>query len=64
MIIHDTDLLTRRQAEELLGLTKRSLDKLAHRKSGPPYYRFSARVIRYTPADLIRWRDEQLVVAQ
>jgi hypothetical protein len=64
MITRDAELLTRDEAEQLLDLPKNYLDNLARRKTGPAFFKFSTRVVRYTRTELLRWRDAQLVTAQ
>jgi hypothetical protein len=64
MITRDAELLTRDEAEQLLDLPKNYLDNLARPRTGPAFFKFSTRVVRYTRTELLRWRDAQLVMAQ
>ncbi|MFC3315248.1 helix-turn-helix transcriptional regulator [Rhizobium rosettiformans] len=49
-----------REAAELLGLSKSTLDKLRHYGTGPRFFRLGRAVI-YDTNDLIAWRDERAV---
>jgi hypothetical protein len=60
----EMELLTRADAERLLDLPRDYLENMARRKTGPAFFKFSSKVVRYTRAELLRWRDAQLVTAQ
>lgn len=49
-----------REAAELLGLSKSTLDKLRHYGTGPRFFRLGRAVI-YDTDDLMAWRDERAV---
>lgn len=51
-------LLRPEQAAELLGMTPRALEAWRHRRQGPPFIR-TQRAIRYAPADLRAWIEQQ-----
>ena len=57
----DTDQLDRLQAAHVLGVSPRVLSNLAKRKKGPPYCKYSAKMIRYTRSDLMKWKQQQIV---
>ena len=57
----DTDQLDRPQAADVLGVSPRVLANLAKRKKGPPYCKYSAKMIRYTRSELMKWKQQQIV---
>jgi len=56
----DERLLDRREVEERFGITKRFLEIAVMRGDGPPFVRLG-RLIRYRPADIRRWIDDNTV---
>ena len=53
------ELLTREQAAEYLGVTKRWLAD--NWREGPEFYRLNARVVRYTYEALDEWLETRFV---
>jgi predicted DNA-binding transcriptional regulator AlpA len=53
-------LLTEKEAAELLGMTPRFLQARRVRGNGPPFVRISSRAIRYRVSDLESWVRDRL----
>lgn len=53
-------LLTERQAGDLLGLTPRALQAWRYRGGGPKFVRISSRAVRYRRRDLMEWVEERV----
>ena len=59
MITRDLDqLLTEKEAAELICYTPRALQNWRVRGGGPKYVKVSARSIRYQRRDVLNWIDE------
>jgi excisionase family DNA binding protein len=52
-----TNYLTTKQAAEVLGFSKRTLEGLRLRGGGPRYLKVGARAVRYRLADLIAFAE-------
>lgn len=56
---HDPDqLLTEKQAAELICYTQRALQNWRQRGGGPKYVKVSARSIRYQRRDVLEWIED------
>lgn len=53
-------LLTRKEAAALLGLTEAALSQMATRREGPKYVR-AGRSVRYRAGDLAEWIESRVV---
>jgi excisionase family DNA binding protein len=53
-IVHQ-EYLTTEQAAALLGFTRRALENLRYRRTGPPFVRVGPKAIRYSKARLHEW---------
>lgn len=58
----DAYFLTSREAAAFLGLSLRTLKHLRSRGTGPPYYQFGDRLLRYRVRDLHVWALEPVQV--
>lgn len=58
----DDELLSTRQAAELLGLSVAWFEKKRWERKGPPYIR-RGRVVRYVKRQLLEWWAANLIVA-
>ena len=56
----DAYFMTSREAAAFLGLSLRTLVRLRSRGTGPPYYQFGDRLLRYRVRDLQAWALEQV----
>lgn len=61
--------ITEREAAEILGLARMTLRQMRSRGSRGanipelPYYKYSARCIRYSLADVLQWKEARKVNA-
>ena len=53
-------LIDEKAAADFLNVTTRTMQSLRQRGGGPRFYALSARLIRYTRADLKAWAGEHL----
>jgi predicted DNA-binding transcriptional regulator AlpA len=53
------DQLTRAEVAELTGLSVRVLADMAFNGKGPPYYRLSRKMLRYSRPELLQWIEDQ-----
>ena len=60
----DTDLLTEREAAELLRLSIRTLQRLHAENAGPAKLRLTERRIAYRRSDLLAWIAERPAAQQ
>jgi hypothetical protein len=63
-MIKDSDQLTRKEAAAAIGVPPSILNNLAKRKEGPPFRKYTGKIIRYTRSELMQWSDQQLVMAR
>lgn len=54
-----SEMLTRKQAAEMLGVSVRWLEE--HRADGPRFYKPSHRIVRYKKSDVEAWLNQRLV---
>ncbi len=54
------ELIPETEAADFLDLTPRSMQAMRQRGDGPPYFRLSARSVKYTRFRLKRWYDSRL----
>lgn len=52
-------LLSPPEVCELIGVKPSTLQKMRHRKKGPPYVRLGHRTVRYPESELKRWLEER-----
>lgn len=51
--------LTINESAKLLNVSRRTFDKLQHRKDFPRPIKYSARMIRFLPDELLKWKLAQ-----
>jgi predicted DNA-binding transcriptional regulator AlpA len=54
--------LNTKSAADFLGVSTRSMERWRAQRTGPEYFKLSARAVRYSLAALRRWRDATAVV--
>ena len=54
------ELIPETEAADFLDLTPRSMQAMRQRGGGPPFFRLSARSVKYTRFRLKRWYDSRL----
>ncbi len=54
------ELIPETDAADFLDLTTRSMQAMRQRGDGPPFFRLSARCVKYTRYRLKRWYDARL----
>ena len=54
------ELIPETAAADFLDLTPRSMQAMRQRGGGPPFYRLSARCVKYTRHRLRRWYDARM----
>jgi helix-turn-helix protein len=54
--------LTPAAAAEFLGVSAQSMEKWRAQRTGPEYFKLSAKAVRYRLVTLRRWRDATVLV--
>ena len=54
------ELIPETEAADFLDLTPRSMQGMRQRGGGPPFFRLSARCVKYTRHRLKRWYDARI----
>ncbi len=54
------ELIPETDAADFLDLTPRSMQAMRQRGDGPPFFRLSARCVKYTRYRLKRWYDDRM----
>ena len=54
------ELIPETEAADFLNLTTRSMQGMRQRGGGPPFFRLSARCVKYTRYRLKRWYDSRI----
>ncbi len=54
------ELIPETEAADFLDLTPRSMQAMRQRGDGPPFFRLSARCVKYTRYRLKRWYDARV----
>lgn len=62
----DNELMSEKDAAEMLGISPRTLQKWRHAKhvGAPPYYKLPTGLVRYKRSDLERYVSSSLVVTE
>lgn len=55
------DLITEEQAAALCGYPLHNFRKIRYARKGPPFFRYSQRLVAYDRRAVIAWRDQHLV---
>jgi predicted DNA-binding transcriptional regulator AlpA len=54
-----SEFLSRKRAANLLGVSSKTLERLASEGNGPPYVRIALRRVVYERGDLVNWARER-----
>ncbi len=57
----ESDMLNEREAAEIIGVSRFTMNGWRHRRTGPSWISISARCVRYRRADLLAWLEARRV---